>query len=199
MQDLGGYISIEDIDKILESTNHERDYILFLTMFRCGRRISEMLILKVNDIDFDKGTILFNILKKRREFKRYKAVDSEVIVKLKEYIEKFELKDEDYLFARLGGKLPITRQRAHHIFRNAAKKAGITRIGYKMPHTHHLRHSHAVNFLNNSNHPGGLKLLQSQLEHTDIKATSIYLQFSQEDQRNELEKAFVKKKEDDIK
>lgn len=193
MSDLGGYISMDDIDKILENTKYERDYMLFFVMFRCGRRISEMLNLKVNDINFEKGTILFNILKKRREFKRYKAVDSEVIYKLKQYIQKNDLSDEDYLFARLKGKLPMSRQNAHIIFRKAAEAAGITRVGYKKPHTHHLRHSHAINFLSNSNHPGGLKLLQRQLEHSDIKATSVYLQFSQEDQRKELEKAFVKR------
>ena len=193
MNDLGGYMTMEQIERLLKCAKNKRDFTLFLLMFRCGRRISEVLPLKVSDINFDDGVILFYILKKRREYKRYKAVDSEVITILKSYINEQELLPEDYLFKSRWCKEPISRQRAHQIIREMAKAASIHQIGAHKPHTHHLRHSHAINFLKNVDSSYALKILQQQLEHSDIKATSIYLQFSQKDQKEMLEKAFVKK------
>lgn len=196
MYDLGGYLSMDKIDRVLSYSKTARDYILFLLMFRCGRRISEVLPLKAGDINFDDGIILFHILKKRREYKRYKAVDSEVLEVLKGYINALKLDGESYIFKAHNSDTPITRQMAHLIFREMCEKAGIQRVGSKKPHTHHLRHSHAINFLKNISTPYGLKILQQQLEHSDIKSTSIYLQFSQEDQKKMLEEAFVRKKPD---
>ena len=192
MYDLGGYIDMEKIDDILSHSKNARDALLFLLMFRCGRRISEVLPLKAGDIDFKGGVILFSILKKRREYKRYKAIDSEVLKLLEGYIAMNKLGSEDYLFKSFTEGNHISRQRAHQIFREMCEATNVNRVGSKKPHTHHLRHSHAINFLKNVQSPYALKVLQQQLEHSNIAATSIYLQFSQKDQKEMLEKAFVK-------
>lgn len=192
MSDLGGYIDIEKVDLILSKAKSRRDFLLFLLLFRCGRRVSEILPLKVNDIDFEQGVILFKILKKKRDFPKYKAVDDQTISLLKKYIEDSGLDGEDYLFTGHQTKKPITRQMCDILFKEMAEKAGITRVGEKKPHCHHLRHSHAINFLKRTNSPYGLKIVQQQLEHSNLKSTGVYLQFSQKDQKEMLNKAFVK-------
>jgi integrase len=193
MRDLGGYLTMEQVNKILENCQFDRDYVLFLIMFRCGRRITEVLNLQAKNINFDEGVILFNILKKRREFLKYKPVDSQVIGVLRRYLDSMDFDPDDFLFKGGYDDRPMTRQNAHFAFRKAAEKAGIAVVGSKKPHTHHLRHSHAINFLKNTNSPYALKVVQRQLEHGDLKSTSVYLQFSQKDQKELLEKAFVKK------
>lgn len=193
MSDLGGYLSMDQIKSILSYTENDRDYMLFLVMFRCGRRITECLNLQVKHIKYDEGSIMFGILKKRREYIRLKAVDSEVLKALKNYIYNGRLENEDYLFTTYYKDKPMTRFNAHLRFRKAAEAAGIYQVGAKRPHTHHLRHSFAINFLKNTTSHFGLRIVQKQLEHSSLESTGVYLQFSDQDQKEQLEQAFVTK------
>ena len=48
-------------------------------------------------------------------------------------------------------------------------------------HPHQFRHSFAVELVRSMKHPGGLILLKNALEHSDLKITETYLQFSQKE------------------
>lgn len=185
MKDPKGFLTIDQIRRLLDMAlkTNVRDYMLLLTMFKTGRRVSEALLLKRGDIDFENKRIVFTVLKRRIPIKRWFEVDREVIVALKKYCEVYRIIEaDDILF-------PITRQRVFQLFRKYCKAVNIEWIGEKKPHPHHLRHSFAVQFIQAGNTQiEDLKVLQEYLGHASIDSTSCYLQFDKDLYRKKLER-----------
>jgi len=137
-------------------------------------------------------------LKKRtnKGLRRKKAVDNKVLRELDSYIQKHNIGLDEHIFeSPIKPGHHISRQRAFAKFRKACDQAGITMVGIKKPHPHHLRHSFAVNFLRKSKSQTSLKMLQQWLEHTNINTTSDYLQFSQREARELINKIFEEEDE----
>jgi integrase/recombinase XerD len=61
------YLEIDDIESIEKAATNVRDRLLICLLFRLGCRISEALALKVEDIDFERGTVAIEHLKARPE------------------------------------------------------------------------------------------------------------------------------------
>ena len=61
-------------------------------------------------------------------------------------------------------------------------------------HPHSFRHTFAVWIVQNMENPGDLKVLKELLEHSDIKMTEHYLQFSTKQTKALLEKTFKKER-----
>jgi len=59
------YLELEDMVLMERSTTNLRDRLLIRLLFRLGCRISEALALKVEEIDFDQGTVTIEHLKAR--------------------------------------------------------------------------------------------------------------------------------------
>ena len=122
VEPLRGTNTIERFARVLKSYS-DRDYVLFLTGLYLGRRISDILKLRVRDVK-GKDYIYFREAKKNKESnlkvnKKLKAV-------LTEYCE--DKKDYEYLFRPLRGNenRPITRQEFWHILNKAAAELGYT-------------------------------------------------------------------------
>ena len=192
MKDLSGYLTLNQVNRILGSAKSIRDRLLFQLIFRCGRRVSEVLNLKVMHINKDRDSIMFYILKKRKELKKLKAIDSYTMQLIRKYIDLKRLEPDDYLFKSpyREGK-PLTRQMAFYLFRDMCERADVHMVGVKKPHPHHLRHSHAIIYLDRNNKASALRMLQMQLEHSSLKQTTHYLQFSEKDQRDALNRVFA--------
>ena len=208
--DIKGYVTSEQMDRVLDSirkgrsTYWLRDHTFMLTLFRSGRRLSELLSLKLSDIDFDMNTIVWNILKKKKKLSVVKSLDSFTLKQL----HKYAYKNSVYLAhkARLNGlneddienndvKLfPFTRSWGFKLVRKHFRDCGITRIGTKSPHPHHLRHGFSVHFLRHTNRNEAIRILQTELEHSSIDVTSTYLQFDQAAAQQIKEEIFVKNK-----
>lgn len=197
MRDVSGYLDKAQVQKILEQCRLTRNYILIYLLWKTGRRISELLPLKVKDIDLEGGTIKFKILKKKnKNYYKIKPIDTATILVLTKYF--VGKNPEDYLFqSPYKPEQPLSRQQAHTIVRNLAEKAGIYYAGERPVHPHTFRHSFSVHFLRNAkNRASALMLLQNLLEHSSVAVTGHYLQFSQEDTREELENVFSEEKEE---
>jgi len=192
MKDLEGYISSDTFERVLNCAVCERDRLLLLVGWRTGRRISEILLLKKEHINWDSRLVKFKILKKRnKEYYKLKAVDSDLLNQL--YVYTKNLAPEDYLFYGRDKGSHVSRRQAYNIIRKAAETANVYSVGLKPPHPHMLRHSFAINFLKKAkNQTIAIKLLQTILEHSDLRMTSHYLQFGQADLREELENVFKK-------
>lgn len=59
------YLEANEIDRLQKAASNLRDKILIRLLFRLGCRISEALALKVEDIDFTRGTVTIIHLKRR--------------------------------------------------------------------------------------------------------------------------------------
>jgi len=139
-------------------------------LYGCGLRVSEIINLKKQDINFNEGLIKINLGKGKKD--RFVKIPSSIKQELKSYIN---LTSENYLFkSNRGGKL--TKKTIGKIVSNSAKKVGIKKRVY--PHL--LRHSFATHLLEQ----GTDLRIQKLLGHSDIKTTQMYTHISQASIKN---------------
>lgn len=187
MQDLQGFFKEGEREKIYKACEVPRDELLIRLLWKSGRRIGELLQLRVQDIDFKKGMILWNISKKRTLKKAWKPMDTKTMQLLAWYVSYFQLEPDEYILHAYDRKRPITQQRCDQIVKRLCKKVGILKVGNTKPHCHHFRHSYAIDLINKSQKASGIRLVQQALEHSNLKMTEAYLQFSPEELRELVE------------
>lgn len=194
MKDPRGYLKVEQVEKLLDTVQNLRDRLILQIMYRCGRRVSEVLLLTKDDILWDDRKIIFTILKRKRPIKELKPVDSGTMKLLDLYVNgNITLRgirkgmSENRLF-------PVTRQYVFKMIRKVGEDAGITMVGLKKLHPHHLRHSFAVHQVRgNIKTAGDLRKLQMYMGHANISTTAHYLQFSPEELRDVVDGMWGKK------
>lgn len=199
MTDPGGYLSKRQVDSIInEGSKSKRDKVLLTTLWMSGRRVSEVVGLreqikkdgkyiyrpvvgglKPSDILEDRNAIIWNVLKKGQPVRKVKGIPSSLKRMLLSYIDDYNIQNDKLVF-------PITRQRVHQILKRAGNDVGISKIGDKLLHPHHLRHSYAVYMIDRIQ----LKKLQELLDHSDINMTIHYLQYSTKDIEKDVEEAW---------
>ena len=165
-------LSIEEVDNLLDiKTENAFDYrnkAMLELMYSSGLRVSELVSLKIKDIDLvNKIVRCFGKGKKERIV----PIGDYAIDYLNEYIEIYRplLKKGYYtesLFLNNHGK-EMTRQGFFLIIKKIAKEKGIE----KNITPHMLRHSFATHLLNNG---ADLRTIQEMLGHSNISTTQIY-------------------------
>jgi integrase/recombinase XerD len=150
--------SKEIVERDLTGQKKERNYLLILTLFQTGLRISETLSLTPNTIRLFEGKPALEILGKGKK-KRQVALPERLAEKLQAFAYKYKLSGEDRFFN-------INRFRAWQIINKAAEKAGFNKRVY--PHL--LRHSDAIERLRQTGNP---KALQHHLGHSNISRLSL--------------------------
>jgi len=182
MQDERGFLTVEQVNSIISNAGSDRNKVLLMTLAMTGRRISEALLLKPKDINYESEQIDWLILKKRPPERQWIRTNRGLLLALKTYIIKYNIKPDEYVFRSCQQKnRPIIRSRAHQILRNAGEKAGIKNIGESKLHCHILRHSFAIWAVRQIKSAADLRKLQILLGHSSIDMTAQYLQYSQKD------------------
>lgn len=194
MRDLQGYFKKGERRAIYNSAAEEgkmRDMVLIRLLWFSGRRISEILNVKIHEIDFEINKISFHIDKKtekrdgirqKKDLVKLKPMDKDTSNLIKQFIDDSELKPSDYLFkSDFKPDRPISRQRAFQIIRRYTEKIGIEKVGGKKPHPHHFRHSYAVDMARKLKTPADVRKLQILMEHSNLAVTEQYLQFADEE------------------
>ena len=155
-----------------DSPKELRDKAMLELLYATGIRVSELITLKLDDVNIameyitcreahKERTIPFGDIAKNA-LERYLVAGREQLIKDK---------DCDWLFTNCSG-LPMSRQGFWKIIKYYGKKAGIT--SEITPHT--LRHSFAAHLVSNG---ADLKSVQEMLGHSDISTTQIYAQVNQ--------------------
>ncbi|MBE3128612.1 MAG: site-specific tyrosine recombinase XerD [Actinobacteria bacterium] len=163
----------QEVKKFLESIPSSsylelRDKAMFELLYACGMRVSEIVDLKLSDIDFDEGLIRF-IGKGNKE--RITPIGDTAKDCLEKYIRaarynlERERKSENVFLNRNGQK--ITRQGFWKILKKYAGKINLKKNLY--PHL--FRHSYATHMLERG---ADLRIVQELLGHSSISTTEIY-------------------------
>lgn len=148
-----------------------RDRTITIALYGTGVRVSELLQLKLGDVDFDIGQIRV-MGKGSRE--RFVHISASVFKALLKYHSQWRPKvASPYFFVNSNGR-PPSRFNIAHRFRLYGNKAGIT--SKCSPHV--LRHSFAVQYLRNG---GDAFTLQKLLGHSTMDMTRHYVEVSQND------------------
>lgn len=167
-------LSISEIRSILELNSLRdlhgptaiRDYVMLELLYSSGLRVSELVSIKLEDINLEAGFL--RILGKGSK-ERVVPINVRAIERLKIYInqqrpELLKNKRSSYLFVTKRGR-PMTRQR----FWQTTKVLG-RRFGIELsPHV--IRHSFATHLLEGG---ADLRSVQKMLGHSDISTTQIY-------------------------
>jgi integrase/recombinase XerD len=160
----------EEVKKLFEALDTKKSKMMVSLMYACGFRVSELINLKMENLDFNEktGKILQGKGKKDRIFNIPEFLSGD----LKDQIEKQKKNKEIYLFTGTNGKL--SERNLQKIVSKAAKRAGIN----KGVHCHTLRHSFATHLLENGT---DIRKIQELLGHADLSTTQIYTHISTEE------------------
>ena len=169
----------EEVESLLGAPNvseplGHRDRTMLEVLYATGVRVSELINLKLSQINLNQG-VLRIVGKGDRE--RLIPLGDEAQEWLKEFIDgpRVEIlleRQTEYLFpTRRGDRM--TRQAFWHIIKRYAKKAGIEK--HLSPHT--VRHAFATHLLNNG---ADLRVVQLLLGHSDLSTTQIYTHVARE-------------------
>ena len=163
-QRLPKVISIKEIEEILHSDLTDLQIVMIELLYSCGLRVSELVNLKVNDIDLNSKYIrCFG--KGAKE--RIVPIGKKAINALTKYLPQRELIFKKYklnskkLLVNEAGRF-INRQDVYNFIHLSGKK--IKRN--ISPHT--LRHSFATHLLENG---ADLRIVQELLGHSDVSTT----------------------------
>lgn len=169
-------LSLDEVDKILDIELKDkyayRNKAMLELMYSSGLRISELVNLKIQDIDLEEDIV--RVTGKGSKM-RIVPIGDYAIHYLKLYINEYrsllmKSKISDYLFLNSRGDR-ISRQAMFKIIKQIIRDKNIKKD--VSPHT--LRHSFASHMLENG---ADLRSIQELLGHSDISTTQIYTHIS---------------------
>ncbi|WP_247672605.1 site-specific tyrosine recombinase/integron integrase [Aquimarina sp. MMG016] len=163
-QKLPQVLSKEEILAMIANTNNIKHRCIVSLLYSAGLRRSELLDLKIEDIDSKR--MLIHIKNAKNNKDRFSLLSETVLKDLRVYYK--EWKPKEYLFEGVKGS-QYSGSSIKEIVVKAAEKSKINRR--ITPHM--LRHSFATHLLENGT---DLRYIQTLLGHSSTKTTEIYTQ-----------------------
>lgn len=167
-QRLPEILSRREVGRLFQAATNRRNRALLITGYGAGLRVSEIVHLKIRDIDSDRMTLRIDQGKGRKD--RYGLLSDRLLHELRDYWRRY--RPEDWLFPGQREERPITRHRALDIFHETKAKAGIDKAGG----IHSLRHTFATHMLEAG---ADLHTIQRLLGHRSLRTTMRYLHVSE--------------------
>ncbi len=152
----------EEVSKIIEVTLNKKHKLLLALSYGAGLRVSEVVDLRVKDIDF--GNLTLHIKGAKGKKDRITVFPEKIKADLEELV-KDKGGDAIVFESERGG--PLSLRSAQKVFENALNKADIK----KDASFHSLRHSFATHLLENG---VDIRYIQELLGHSNIRTTQIY-------------------------
>lgn len=166
-------LSPEEMERLLEQPSGDsykeiRDSAMLELLYATGIRVSELIALKISDVNMQMGFLICQDGGRERMV----SFSNEVREALRQYLIKARdhmtaNEARDILFVNCSGA-PMSRQGFWKLVKSYAKKAGISKD--ITPHT--LRHTFAAHMVENGT---DLKSVQEMLGHADISTTHMYV------------------------
>ena len=161
------FMSEEESVQLIEAPksgkiNSPRDKAIFEILYSTGIRVSELVGLNVDDVDFI-GNIIKVMGKGKKE--RIVPVGDQALTVLKEYLDSRKV-DHQFVFVNRGGTRLSDRS-----VRNIINKYILEQAMSQHVTPHMFRHSFATHLLN---HGADLRSVQELLGHVNLSTTQIY-------------------------
>lgn len=177
-------LSFQDVERIIKAINlstdlGRRNHCMIEVLYGCGLRVSELIDLKISNINFKESYLKVDGKGDKSRFVPLAHFTAKLI---KQYITevrskyKINKKCEDILFLNSRGSA-MSRVIVFIIIKELTEKAGINKK--ISPHT--FRHSFATHLLQNG---ADLRYIQEMLGHSSITTTEIYTHLKNEELRD---------------
>ncbi len=157
----------KEVNKLFKVTTNPKHRLVLKLCYGMGLRVSEVVAIKMEDIDTQRMLVLIRRAKGKRD--RYVPLPQSVLKELRNYYRKYQ--PEDFLFeGQYGGA--YAKRSAQAVFKTAMRKANI----HKRVGIHSLRHSYATHLLE---YGTDMAFIQKLLGHANIRTTGIYARVSE--------------------
>ena len=177
-------LSFEDIEKLVTTIDKStdlgmRNFCMIEVLYGCGLRVSELIDLKISNINFKEFYVK---IEGKGDKVRFVPLAEYTVKLIQEYINnvrsklKINKKHEDTLFLNNRGS-SMSRVIVFVIIKELTDKAGITKK--ISPHT--FRHSFATHLLQNG---ADLRFIQEMLGHSSITTTEVYTHLNTDELRD---------------
>ncbi len=187
------FLFYDEIDLFLSSFDLQkdagiRDRALFELMYACGLRVSEVVNLKLQDIDFQDQIVRILGKGEKERIVPFYDIAKEMLVKyIRETRPKWMGKEKhDFVFINQRGK-PLTSRGVQYRMQEACKNCDL----HIHVHPHMFRHSFATHLLDNG---ADLRVVQELLGHSSLSTTQIYVHVTQERLKKAYEQAHPRAK-----
>ena len=190
------YLTLDEWQKLLDCIEDYRHKLMFRVIYHLGCRVGEFVRIQVKHLDFNRNNVFIPADNTKTGHKRTSHLPAGVMNEIKSMLrrEGRMLKrtesvsnPDDYLFRRSkrSGR-HYSENRIRQIFQRYVIKAGFNREYGKDSKgrtlhqitIHSARHSHIMHHIHNYKLP--LPIVQKQVGHRTLRATSVYLNPSDE-------------------
>lgn len=165
---LPSVLAEEEIVRLVKNTANPKHQALLMTAYAAGLRVSELVVLKLVDIDSKRMMIHIHGGKGKKD--RMVPLSRRLLESLRAYVRAY--RPTLYLFEGEKKGVPYSTRSAQEVLRQAKERAGIKKSGS----IHSLRHSYATHLLECGT---DIRYIQAFLGHKSVATTMIYTHVSQ--------------------
>ena len=160
-------LSSEEVGRLLNVLSNPKHRAALMTAYAAGLRVSEVVALKLTDIDADR--MLIHVRRAKGAKDRTVMLSVQLLAVLREYARLYH--PRTWLFPGGNPGQPLSARSLQKICVHARQAAGIS----KRVTTHTLRHSFATHLLESGT---DLRIIQTLLGHSSLSTTAIYTHVS---------------------
>lgn len=160
---LPNVLSKEEVKAIIDAPKNLKHRTMLSLIYACGLRRSELLNLKITDIESKRNLLLVKNSKGNKD--RIVPISDKIIIMLREYYKAYRPKIWLFEGQNIGER--YSEESLAKVLKQACKKAKIT----KPVTLHWLRHSYATHLLESGT---DLRYIQELLGHKSSRTTEIY-------------------------
>jgi integrase/recombinase XerD len=161
-------LSQEELQRLFSVIQNKKHLAMFMTMYGAGLRVSELVTLRVEDVDSTR--MLLRIQDGKGQKQRYAKLSAHLLGVLRDYYK--EYRPKAWLFPGMKPGEPLSRMALNKAVYQLRKRANLKKT--ISPHT--FRHSYATHMLDAG---ADLRTIQVLLGHRSITSTAIYMHVSQ--------------------
>jgi site-specific recombinase XerD len=155
-------LSQQEVVQLFEATDNLKHRVMLMLLYASGLRRSELLTLRVGDVDFDRAVVLIRGGKGRKD--RHSVLAHSLIPIIEQYLNMY--RPAFWLFEGLNGER-YSATSLQQVLKRAVSRAGIR----KHVRLHMLRHSFATHLLEAGT---STRYIQVLLGHESPKTTEVY-------------------------
>jgi integrase/recombinase XerD len=175
------YLTQDELTRLLKAIDNKRDKAIFLLAYRHGLRVSEVGMLKIQDVNMERSRIFCT--REKGSISGEYPMQADEVKALKAWLK--DRKDGNDCLFPSSRRLPISRRTLDYLMKTYGEEAGIPE---DKRHFHVLKHSIATHLLDAG---ADIRFVQDWIGHKNIQNTVVYAQITNPAREQQARKLFA--------